>query len=598
MPPHRAGRWIRCAGSIAILAAPIVVTVWPARVLGWQATLGKSRQFNGQSVAIDATGDVIAAGGGAGIVGARVAKFTGATGIEQWEHVLGDVGFSAMALDASGQVLLLARSAVVKLANDSGAALWRTDIVDSNCAGLTAVMPDPAGDVVAVGRLPGTSCDFGVVKLSGTNGSELWRYTLNGDADGSDLAWAVGVDADGNAIVAGVVATQQGPTSTVVKLRGGDGNELWRRTVPGANAGSAYYPSLGVDASGDVSVGGSTGCDNSGTCDFTVAKLAASDGAQLWQYVPEKGHVFAVRVDGAGDVVAVGDTPFHDFNAVKLSGATGGEIWRANAGGPGAYLYDVAIDDVGDAVVGGSLSDEFFVAKLIAGSGDQSWIQTIAGSAGPLGEAHSVAVAPGHVAAAGIVWNDEEAGFIEGTDFTVVDFAGGIVGKRLTMRDKAINVSKRRLKVLSKDPRILAGAAGTVDDPTVSGAVLTLTNPMTGETVSATLPATNWTAAPLKIPGFQSFRYADRTFAAGPCSSVVLRSGKQLLATCGRSGFAFSLDEPAQGSLDFRLTIGTAFEYCLHFGGTVRRDRPAVGASEGFFDATDAPAPGCPAGGP
>jgi len=36
----------------------------------------------------------------------------------------------------------------------------------------------------------------------------------------------------------------------------------------------------------------------------------------------------------------------------------------------------------------------------------------------------------------------------------------------------------------------------------------------------------------------------------------------------------------------------------VHFGGTVRRDRPAVGASEGFFDATDAPAPSCPAGGP
>ena len=78
----------------------------------------------------------------------------------------------------------------------------------------------------------------------------------------------------------------------------------------------------------------------------------------------------------------------------------------------------------------------------------------------------------------------------------------------------------------------------------------------------------------------------------------MLRSGKQLQATCGGSGFAFSLDEPAQGSLDFKLTIGTAFEYCLHFGGTVRRDRPAVGASEGFFDATDAPAPSCPAGGP
>src|SRR5947199_10001471 len=108
----------------------------------------------------------------------------------------------------------------------------------------------------------------------------------------------------------------------------------------------------GVCASGHVCVGGCIGCHNSVTCDFTVAKLAASDGAQLWQYVPEKGHVFAVRVDGAGDVVAVGDTPFHDFNAVKLSGATGSEIWRAHAGGPGANHYDIAIAYVSGAAVG------------------------------------------------------------------------------------------------------------------------------------------------------------------------------------------------------------------------------------------------------
>jgi len=176
----------------------------------------------------------------------------------------------------------------------------------------------------------------------------------------------------------------------------------------------------------------------------------------------------------------------------------------------------------------------------------------------------------------------------------LVNFTVGLAGKRLTVRDKAINPTKRRLKVLSKDPGIVVGDPGTADDPTISGATLTLSNPTIGETVSALLPASNWTAAPVRIAGSQTYRYADRTRAAGPCTSVVLRSERELLATCSGSGFAFTLDEPAQGSLDFRLAIGSSSEYCLHFGGTVVRDRPTAGASEGFFDAVDAPPASCP----
>ena len=54
----------------------------------------------------------------------------------------------------------------------------------------------------------------------------------------------------------------------------------------------------------------------------------------------------------------------------------------------------------------------------------------------------------------------------------------------------------------------------------------------------------------------------------------------------------------AQGSLDLRLTIGSAFEYCMRFGGTVRHDAPATSSRAGIFDAMDAPAPACPNGPP
>ncbi|TMA39558.1 MAG: hypothetical protein E6J79_02895 [Deltaproteobacteria bacterium] len=307
-----------------------------------------------------------------------------------------------------------------------------------------------------------------------------------------------------------------------------------------------------------------------------------------------------MRIDASGDVVAAGSTLFpFPLNVVKLSGSTGAEIWRTNAGGAGAEISDVAIDDADDPVVAGKDTTVygFFVAKLDAGSGTPVWMQTVGGTfESEIGRANAVALGAGHVAAAGRTPNNLP--YSSGPGFTVVDFAGGIGGKRLRVRDKAIDASKRKLKALSKDPRFLAGAVGSADDPTVSGAVLTLANPTTGETFSAPLPAGNWTAAPLNIPGNQSYRYLDRSLAAGPCNSVIVHSGKLLLATCVGTGLGFSLDEPTQGSLDVRLTIGTAFEYCMHFGGTVRKDQPTSGASLGFFDAADGPPPSCPAGGP
>jgi hypothetical protein len=61
---------------------------------------------------------------------------------------------------------------------------------------------------------------------------------------------------------------------------------------------------------------------------------------------------------------------------------------------------------------------------------------------------------------------------------------------------------------------------------------------------------------------------------------------------CGGAGIGFTLDEPAQGTLAVRLTLGTgpfAVRLCTRFGGTVKNDVP------GYFRAQDAPTPAaCP----
>src|SRR2546430_2175622 len=165
---------------------------------------------------------------------------------------------------------------------------------------------------------------------------------------------------------------------------------------------------------------------------------------------------------GAGDVVAAGeafDSP--GFSVVKLSGSTGSEVWRAAAG---PQVYDVAIDGIGDAVVGGTLpmpgGPELFVARLAGGSGNQVWGQWVDGTqphdiyfpAG--GVPNAIALGAGHVVVAANISNTPY--YVSPLrDFVVVDFGGGMTGKRLSMRDSASDHSKRRLTVQSKDPRIL-----------------------------------------------------------------------------------------------------------------------------------------------
>src|SRR5262245_34104900 len=71
-----------------------------------------------------------------------------------------------------------------------------------------AVTVDRSGDVIAAGftRNSGLGLnDFTVVKISGANGTELWRQVVNGAANGEDQALAVTSGAAGNVIAAGFI---------------------------------------------------------------------------------------------------------------------------------------------------------------------------------------------------------------------------------------------------------------------------------------------------------------------------------------------------------------------------------------------------------
>ena len=321
---RRLRRWLILFG--------VATSVWLAvssPSSAWQRNIngrGESQDM-GKAVAVDGVGDVVAAGE---IASAErrdfaVVKLAGATGSERWRRVLtgkADAGGEANAVAVDG----------------------RGDIV-------------AAGDVGGLARFPG---QFAVIKLKGTNGEELWRRIITGEAARtSGHATAVVVDSAGSVVVLGHTASGFNSEAVVVKLDGNSGAEIWRRYLFCRDPGGVR---IALDAGGAVVAAG-RGCPIGtppGSRPFSVVKLEGSSGAERWRYTLDirEGTAHAVAVDGSGDVVATGDTASDrtggDFVVVKVDGQSGTERWRRTVGAPLGGVGDaLAIDRAGNVLAGG-----------------------------------------------------------------------------------------------------------------------------------------------------------------------------------------------------------------------------------------------------
>jgi hypothetical protein len=350
---------------IMVVAATSIWLLLSSAPWAWQTNInGPGTNFDvGGAVAVDATGDVIAAGkiNGGKVQDFAVFKLAGATGIERWRRILSspaDSGGSAhaVAADARGDVVaagVVGRSAgghngvthfaVIKLKGATGVEMWRrilTGRPKDSYSEANAVAVDSAGNVVAAGQTvnAGTGGDFTVVKLDGNSGVERWRRIIDcGRGAGlKDEAMAIALDAAGDVVAAGEMCGfafalggvgSEKPLEftsefTVVKLDGTSGAERWRYVI-GSTDRMRIAAAVTVDAAGSVVVTGSTGSlqPRSGEAarptpltqrfDFIVVKLDGDSGVERWRRVVTSqfgGDGRAVVVDGAGDVVAAGLT--------------------------------------------------------------------------------------------------------------------------------------------------------------------------------------------------------------------------------------------------------------------------------------------------
>ena len=134
--------------------------------------------------------------------------------------------------------------AVVKLSSETGQTVWRTEIdfqAEDDSAYSVAV--DANGDIIAAGSvqfselLSDGRTGLFVVKLSGDTGSQIWSRTIDeGFASGGQLGFAIAIDSIGDAIVSGRLSGSSfnRESFAVLKLSGGDGAEIWRYVVDGS----------------------------------------------------------------------------------------------------------------------------------------------------------------------------------------------------------------------------------------------------------------------------------------------------------------------------------------------------------------------------
>ena len=337
-------------------------------------------QSVGQSIAVDASGNVYVAGDTSGGLdgnqpfGGNDAFFTkyNISGVKIYTQQLGDVGArtngQSVAIDKSGNVFV---------------------------AGFTE------GSLTSAPKV-GTNKDFFVTKYN-SNGVRVSTRQLGvAGLSTNTYGYSVTVDSSGNVYVAGATngalggnlpIGQTGSTGSADFFVAKYNNDLaWQYTnqlgLPGAQT---IGHSVTVDASGNVYVAGST----TGALDGSSPRVASTDffvskynNAGVFQYTKQLGVEgfetigYAVAVDLSGNVYVAGSTTgalngstprgFADFFIAKFDS---GGVWQSTwqRGGVDATAksigYSVAVDPSGNVYVAGETSAQLY-GDLMTGTKD------------------------------------------------------------------------------------------------------------------------------------------------------------------------------------------------------------------------------------
>ncbi len=236
---------------------------------------------------------------------------------------------------------------------------------------------------------------LGVVS-SWSSARAAWPVVINGPLNGSDALRGVATLPSGDVVISGVIEQVDPADIFVARLAADTGAEVWRRVIDGTNHNRDAGEQVTIDGAENVYVVG-TPVNNPGFTDLGIIKLNGATGETLWQSNwsgPANNGAsydggYVVRVDGNGDVLAVGwmqrDVPGYavDWLAIKLRGSDGQGVWSRQISSPGAYDYAraMAVDASGNLFISGQFNAlnrfDFTVAKLAAATGVVQWQKSL-----------------------------------------------------------------------------------------------------------------------------------------------------------------------------------------------------------------------------
>jgi hypothetical protein len=373
----------------------------------WSQRFGSTGSDTGNSVAVDASGNVFMTGfftgtvnfGGTDLVSGGstdifVAKYN-ATGVHQWSQGFGsasaDEGIS-VAADGSGNVIVTGdfggtvnfggaglisagqNDIFVAKYNSTGVHQWSQRFGSTMTDGGNSVTVDAAANVFVTGDFQGT-VNFGGVNLVSAGGADIFvaKYNSAGVHQWSqrfgstlgDTGYSAAVDAVANVFVTGIFQgtvsfggvnlVSAGGTDIFLAKYNSAGAHQWSQRFGGTSSDTSY--SVAADGSGNVFVAGQffltvnfggSNLVSAGSSDIFVAKYNAA-GTHQWSQRfggTSLDSAFAVAVDVSGNVIVTGffgNTV--NFGGGNFVSAGLGDIFAARYSSAGAYTWGVHSGD-------------------------------------------------------------------------------------------------------------------------------------------------------------------------------------------------------------------------------------------------------------
>ena len=300
----------------------------------------------GYAIALSGTGDVYVAGQSGGYSGTYITQQTvlkyASNGTLSWANQYGkrppgpNIGRSIL-VDGSGDVFVGGTDGgagsgdmCVRKLDSAGGVVWEATY-DGATHGYDYVYQiafAPNGDILAagnVGVINTNYTDIAVMRVSPA-GTVLWSREIDGGANLSDSAFAVAVDALGNAYVAGYVTTATQGQNTALLAYDPAGTLQWSRNFDGSAHGNDVLRRVAVDPFGRVIALGGASNTGSGT-DFVLFAYDAA-GNLAWQRTWDSpAHLDdtarSLAFDALGDIHVAGyrtaaTNPTTDVDAVAI----------------------------------------------------------------------------------------------------------------------------------------------------------------------------------------------------------------------------------------------------------------------------------------